>query len=294
MKDYYYILGVANDATTADIKLAYRKLSVKFHPDKNPGDTYFEERFKDITQAYETLRNRRKRSYYDMVWRHFFLDQGAGRIHPPKIEYFSINKTNIKAGDRIRVKWRTTHADQVMISGLGENLKARGRKSIRINHLHDEGQIIRITAINTFQNKSVSRELKISNKLFDDVQMINIREGHEMSTEKDVTPEEMSFKTAPVHLDILDVVRKNRWRFATGLALFLFTLFYGGVVEGQHPKILIVESIFYLLLSVALSGAMVFLYLFIKEEEGAFLRMLIKNIPVYLVIILLFRLMVVL
>jgi len=65
IKDYYYILGVARNASQDEIKKAYRKLSVKFHPDKNDGDKFFEERFKDINEAYETLVDDAKRKIYD-------------------------------------------------------------------------------------------------------------------------------------------------------------------------------------------------------------------------------------
>jgi curved DNA-binding protein CbpA len=65
LKDYYYILGLSRNATNDEIKTAYRKLSIKFHPDKNSGDKFFEERFKDILEAYETLSNDAKRKIYD-------------------------------------------------------------------------------------------------------------------------------------------------------------------------------------------------------------------------------------
>ncbi|MHB8259465.1 MAG: DnaJ domain-containing protein [Bacteroidia bacterium] len=66
MKDYYYILGLTNKSTDEQIKSAYRKLSVKFHPDKNDGDKFFEERFKDIQEAYETLSNPSKKASYNL------------------------------------------------------------------------------------------------------------------------------------------------------------------------------------------------------------------------------------
>ena len=65
MKDYYYILGIDKNATSDEIKKAYRKLGVKFHPDKNDGDNFFEERFKEINEAYETLIDFNKRKVYD-------------------------------------------------------------------------------------------------------------------------------------------------------------------------------------------------------------------------------------
>jgi len=54
-KDYHYILGIDKNASLEDIKKAYRKLSQKLHPDKNDGDKFFEDRFKEINEAYEKL-----------------------------------------------------------------------------------------------------------------------------------------------------------------------------------------------------------------------------------------------
>lgn len=64
-KDYYAVLGVAKDATAEAIKKAYRKLALKYHPDKNPGDKKAEEKFKEITEAYAVLSDPEKRRQYD-------------------------------------------------------------------------------------------------------------------------------------------------------------------------------------------------------------------------------------
>jgi len=64
-KDYYAVLGVEKSASTEAIKKAYRKLAVKHHPDKNPGDKAAEERFKEITEAYAVLSDAEKRRQYD-------------------------------------------------------------------------------------------------------------------------------------------------------------------------------------------------------------------------------------
>ncbi len=65
-KDYYKVLGVAKDASEADIKAAYRKLAMKYYPDRNPDNKEAENKFKEAAQAYEVLSNAAKRKQYDM------------------------------------------------------------------------------------------------------------------------------------------------------------------------------------------------------------------------------------
>ncbi|GAA2083675.1 molecular chaperone DnaJ [Kitasatospora saccharophila] len=64
-KDYYKVLGVPKDATAAEIKKTYRKLAREFHPDANKGDAKAEERFKDISEAYDVLSDEKRRKEYD-------------------------------------------------------------------------------------------------------------------------------------------------------------------------------------------------------------------------------------
>lgn len=76
-KGYYEILGVSKTAEAEEIKRAYRKLAVKYHPDKNPGNSEAEERFKELGEAYEVLMDPDKRAAYDR-YGHAAFQQGSG------------------------------------------------------------------------------------------------------------------------------------------------------------------------------------------------------------------------
>jgi len=76
-RDYYEVLGVGKTAAQEEVKRAYRKLAVKFHPDKNPDDPHAEEKFKELGEAYDVLMDADKRAAYDRFG-HSAFTQGAG------------------------------------------------------------------------------------------------------------------------------------------------------------------------------------------------------------------------
>ncbi|MDY2737167.1 molecular chaperone DnaJ [Intestinibacter sp.] len=76
-RDYYEVLGVSKSADAKEIKKAYRKLAMKYHPDKNPGDKEAEEKFKEINEAYEVLSDEEKRSTYDRFGHDGLNNQGG-------------------------------------------------------------------------------------------------------------------------------------------------------------------------------------------------------------------------
>ena len=88
-RDYYDVLGLSRNAQPEEIKKAYRKLAVKFHPDKNPSDKVSEEKFKELGEAYEVLSNPQQRAAYDQYGHAAFdrraggFPRGGGGFHDP-------------------------------------------------------------------------------------------------------------------------------------------------------------------------------------------------------------------
>ena len=90
-RDYYEVLGVSRDVSADELKKAYRKLAVKFHPDKNPGDKTAEDKFKEVGEAYDILSDDQKRAAYDRYGHGAFAGGmggpsaggGGGGFHDP-------------------------------------------------------------------------------------------------------------------------------------------------------------------------------------------------------------------
>jgi DnaJ-class molecular chaperone len=83
MKDFYQLLGISRNASLTEIKKAYRKMARKYHPDLNPGDKNAEKQFKEMTEAYEVLKDPKKRKQYDT-----FGTVGGGFRDPRKHSNF--------------------------------------------------------------------------------------------------------------------------------------------------------------------------------------------------------------
>lgn len=160
MKDYYYFLGIPQNASAEDIKKAYRKLSLKYHPDKNENDDFFSDRFKEVKEAYETLTTPERKRIYDQNLSS--QQRNVKSILPPKIKNFSASKIRARKDEEITIYWNTYDADLVKIVPFGLE-KPNGERTIRIKEFDSQGKFqILLHATNTILHKTIVQGITIT------------------------------------------------------------------------------------------------------------------------------------
>lgn len=162
MKNYYYILGLKNTATTEDVKKAYRKLSLKFHPDKNDGDEFFTEHFKEIKEAYEILVDSSKRRAYDIKYNG---QTNSGVNFNPVIEYFNSNKDIFKYGEEITFSWKTINANKVVLKPFGI-VQPIGQKTYKIKDFKNANLTFELLAENSNIGRQIKSSLTLKNRTY--------------------------------------------------------------------------------------------------------------------------------
>ncbi|SIT96774.1 DnaJ domain-containing protein [Epilithonimonas bovis DSM 19482] len=160
VKDYYYFLGIARHASAEDIKKAYRKLSLKYHPDKNDNDEFFSDRFREVQEAYETLTDAGRKKLYDQNLNN--QQQNTRSVLPPKIKNFSVSKIRVQKGEEITIYWNTYDADIVKIVPFGLE-KPNGERRIRIKEFDTAGKFqILLHATNSLLHKTIVQGITIT------------------------------------------------------------------------------------------------------------------------------------
>ena len=170
MKDYYYILGIKQTATTEEIKKAYRKLAVKFHPDKNDGDEFFTERFKEIQEAYETLVDISKRKKYNdlKTTDNSYRQNNSGTNFNPEIEYFKSNRQTFEYDEELTFSWKTINADKVILKPFGL-VQPIGQKTYKIKDFKNTHLTFELVAENSNIGRHVKTSLSLTNKTYTDL-----------------------------------------------------------------------------------------------------------------------------
>ena len=159
MKDYYYFLGISREASADEVRKVYRKLSLKYHPDKNGNDPFFDERFREVQEAYDMLIDPDKRKTYDRT-----LESQNSTVQytlPPVIRSFNINKIRVLKGEEIIITWRTSNADVVKIQPFGL-VNAYGEKRIKITEFKDKKFHVLLQATNSLLNKTVVKGVTLT------------------------------------------------------------------------------------------------------------------------------------
>lgn len=166
MTDYYATLGIEKDATNAEIKIAYRKLSIKFHPDKNDGDAFFEKMFLRIQEAYETLSDPVKKNAYDTQLSNLeYSNANQQNNFQPVIEFFESSADSFHNGDNVTFKWKVYNADNIELKPFG-NVSAMGEKSYNINNVRLYYHAIELNAINSHIGLFAQKRIILINKSY--------------------------------------------------------------------------------------------------------------------------------
>ncbi len=197
MKDYYYFLGVKENASEEDIKKAYRKLSLKYHPDKNGNDDFFADRFREVQEAYEVLSDTEKRSRYN---RNLENKQRSSRSNlPPSIKTFSANKIRAVKGEELIVTWQTHNADVVKILPFGLE-KAYGERIFRITEFKEGKFQLLLHATNSLTQKTAVQGITIT-EVFE-----NDKEKFRNEAEKRFKSQKQSKKNPVKKINFLKII----------------------------------------------------------------------------------------
>jgi len=184
MNNHYETLGLTSSATKEEIKIAYRKLSQKFHPYNNDGDEYFENIFNPIQEAYDTLSNEVKKSEYDLKNNNIQKESGFSkpevRTQSPEIIYFESDKDSFEEGESIRLSWKTNNVDKVMIKPFG-TVENSGTKVFKLKNFDKKTLSITLQATSNLFDETITKTIKLKNNVVE-FDFATIQEDEEAKT----------------------------------------------------------------------------------------------------------------
>lgn len=166
VKDYYYILGISRGASLSEIQLAYKKLSLKFHPKENGNDPFFAMHYDKIKEAYELLSDDHKRFRYDKALKKEskpvtddVLDGPA-----PVVASFFASKKSVQKGDLLTISWEVLNAELVKINLIG-TVASNGTQTIRLPEIEatEEFLLLNLEATNSTSSKTSTKVLALKN-----------------------------------------------------------------------------------------------------------------------------------
>lgn len=235
-RDYYKILGVERSAKAEDIRRAYRKLAMKYHPDRNPGNAQAEEKFKDINEAYEVLSDAKKRSRYDQLGDSYsHWQQADGR--PGNFDWTQWGAAQPGGGTRVEVG----NMEDLFGSGFSDFFnyifggavpRQQGRTTVRTTRTAPPvEQPIQITFQEAF--RGTQRTLQIGDRRLEVSIPPGVRTGTKVRVARSAP------NGADIHL-VVDILPDPRFsldgdRLITEVGVDLYTAWLGGSVKVHTP-----------------------------------------------------------
>ncbi|CAA6828399.1 MAG: DnaJ domain-containing protein [uncultured Aureispira sp.] len=166
VKDYYYILGISRGASLSEIQLAYKKLSLKFHPKENGNDPFFAMHYGKIKEAYDLLSDDHKRFRYDKA-----LEKESKPVTDdvlngpaPVVASFFTSKKSVQKGDLLTISWEVLNAELVKINLIG-TVASNGTQTIRLPEIEATEAFLHLNleATNSTSSKTSTKVLALKN-----------------------------------------------------------------------------------------------------------------------------------
>jgi curved DNA-binding protein len=244
-KDYYKVLGVDRKANTQDIKKAYRKLAMKYHPDRNPGNKQAEETFKEINEAYQVLSDSEKRTRYDQLGESYSSWQRAGGGAGFNWQDWVTQQprggqaTQVNMGDFQNIFGGDMGGFSDFFNSIFGGIGGQPRTATRMNRRQAPAtysQVVRISFMEAFHG--TERSLQVGDRRFE----VKIPAGSRTGTKvrvRGTAPEDERGQHGDIILEI-EVAEDNRFErqednLTTEISIDLLTAVLGGQVNVPTP-----------------------------------------------------------